>query len=224
MEQEVVIQADRRDIVGKQVKQLRKTGKLPAILYGRHIEPLPISLDLREASRILPRLSPSALIRLQVDGEEHYALVRGKQRDILRGTLRHIDFQAVSLTETVRTYVSIELVGEAPAVEEHGGILVPSLEQLDIEALPRDLPERITVDVSGLEEVGQSINVRDLNLPGEVTIYNDPDDVIAVVTYPAAEPEVEEEELEEVAEELEPELIERRREEEGGEGKEKEEE
>jgi large subunit ribosomal protein L25 len=214
---EVVLQASRRDVIGKQVNALRRTGKLPAIIYGRHIEAVPITLDLKESSRILDRLSPSALIVIDLDGERHYTLVREKQRNPLLGTLRHIDFQAVSLTETVRTNVSIHLTGEAPAVENFFGILVQSLDNLEIEALPRNLPERIEVDVSGLNEIGDSLLVRDLSLPGGIDVLTDLDETVVSVTAPAAEEALEEEEeAEEGA--AEPEVIERgRREEEEGE-------
>jgi large subunit ribosomal protein L25 len=206
--EEVVVKADRRTVVGKQVNALRRAGILPAILYGRHIDPMPISLDLRESSRILDRLSPSTLILIQMDGEQHYALVRDKQRNPILGTLRHVDFQAVSLTETVRTNVSIQLTGESPAVDELVGILVQNIEVLDIEALPRDLPERITVDISSLKEVGDTIYVRDLDLPAGVEVHSDPEEAVVLITQPAAEEEIEEEEVEE-EEEAEPEVIEK---------------
>jgi large subunit ribosomal protein L25 len=205
--EEVIVKADRRNVVGKQVNALRRAGMLPAVLYGRHIDPLPISLDLREASRILDRLSPSALITIRMDGEQHYALVRDKQRNPILGTLRHVDFLAVSLTETVRSSVTIQMTGVSPAVEELSGILVQNIEELEVEALPRDLPERIIVDISGLNEIGDTIYVRDLVLPSGVEVLSDPDEAVVLVTQPTAEEVVEEEEVEEA--ETEPEVIER---------------
>ena len=210
--EEIVLEANRRKVVGKQVNSLRRAGRLPAILYGRHIDSLPIVLDAKTASRVLEGLSPSALVVLEVDGERHYALVREKQRNVIRGTLRHVDFQAVSLEEKVRASVAIDLVGESPAVENFIGILVTNVEQLEVESLPRELPERIEVDVSGLKEIGDAIYVRELNLSEAVTVMAEPDDVIVVVTQPEAElvEEEEEEEVEEVyAEGAEPEVIER---------------
>jgi large subunit ribosomal protein L25 len=205
--EEVIVKADRRNVVGKQVNALRRAGMLPAVLYGRHIDPLPISLDLREASRILDRLSPSALITIRMDGEQHFALVRDKQRNPILGTLRHVDFLAVSLTETVRSSVTIQMTGVSPAVEELSGILVQNIEELEVEALPRDLPERIIVDISGLNEIGDTIYVRDLDLPSGVEVLSDPDEAVVLVTQPTAEEVVEEEEVEEA--ETEPEVIER---------------
>ena len=208
--EEVVFQANQRDVIGKKVKRLRKEGLLPAVVYGHNIEPIPISLDMREANRTLDSISPSALIVLNIDGEKHYAIVRDKQRNPLLRSIIHIDFQAVSLTETVRADVNVNIVGEAPAVETYLAILVPSLEQLSIECLPTDLPDRIDVDVSGLAEIGDSLLVSDLIVPDGVEILNDPEDVVVVVIPPAAEEEeeVEEEEIE-VEEGVEPEVLER---------------
>ena len=212
---EVVIQANRREVLGKKVGALRRDGKLPAVVYGSKIEPIPITLDMREASRTLEKLSPSALVVVDVDGEQHYTLVRDKQRNPLRRSIIHVDFQAVSLTETVRADLNIHLVGDAPAIETYLGIVVPSLEQLSIESLPKDLPDKIDVDISGLMEIGDSILVGDLVVPDGVKILSDPEDVVVVVIAQAAE-EVEEVEEEEVLEEgAEPEVLERGKREDG---------
>ncbi|MFC1922418.1 50S ribosomal protein L25 [Chloroflexota bacterium] len=212
---EVVIQANRREVIGKKVGALRREGKLPAVVYGSKIESIPITLDMREASRTLEKLSPSALVVVDVDGEQHYTLVRDKQRNPLRRSIIHVDFQAVSLTETVRADLNIHLVGDAPAIETYLGIVVPSLEQLSIESLPKDLPDKIDVDISGLMEIGDSILVGDLVVPDGVEILSDPEDVVVVVIAQAAE-EVEEVEEEEVLEEgAEPEVLERGKREDG---------
>jgi large subunit ribosomal protein L25 len=208
--EEIIINADRRQIIGKHVKTLRREGKLPAVVYGKNLDSIPITLDYRESSRILDKLSPSALVLLKVDDEDHYTLVREKQRNPILGSIRHVDFEAVSLTETVRSNVNVRLIGEAPAVEDYLGILVTSLEQLEVESLPRALPDIIEVDVSVLKEIGDSLTVKDLVMPEGVEVLHEPDEVIVVVTAPVMEPEEEVEEVEEV-EEGEPQVIERGR-------------
>lgn len=204
--EEIVFEANRREVIGKKVKNLRRDGELPAIVYGHNIEPISISLDYLEASKTLDAISPSALVVLEIEGEKHYTLVRDKQRNPVRRTIIHVDFQAVSLTETVRADVTINLIGEAPAIETYLGILVPSLEQLSIECLPTDLPDSIDVDISGLEEIGDSLLVSDIQAPEGVEILSDPDDVVVVVIAQAAE-EVEEEEEIELEEGMEPEMV-----------------
>jgi large subunit ribosomal protein L25 len=204
--EEVVIQANHREVIGKKVKVLRHQGLLPAVVYGHGVDSLPITLDMREANRVLDRLSPSALVVVDIEGDQHYTLVRDKQRNPIVGSITHVDFQAVSLTEKVRADLNINLVGEAPALEAYFGILVQNLEQLSIECLPKDLPNRIDVDVSGLEEISDSLLVSDLVVPDGVEILNDLEDVVVVVVAQAAEEEEEEVELEE---EIEPEVVER---------------
>jgi len=204
MEREV-IEAVRRSVIGKQVKALRREGKIPAILYGSTIEPTPVLMDLKSASNTLNRLPGSALVDINLEGEKLVSLVREKQRNALTGMITHVDFQIVSMKEKIRTEVSVEIRGEAPAVKNFNGILVQNVDELEVEALPGDLPERIMVDVSGLTNIGQSVLLRDIALPEKVTVLEDPDLVLVVVTAPEAE------EVVEVAEVLgeEPEVIEK---------------
>lgn len=207
--EEIVLQASEREVIGKKVKVLRREGLLPAIVYGQGIDPIPISMDMREAVRILARTSSSTLIHIDVDGNDVTTLVRDRQFDPVSGQLLHVDFLRVSLTERIRTSVRLDFQGDAPAVKNFGGILVTGQEQLDIEALPQDLPDRIEVDLSLLEEIGDSIFVSDLNIPEDVELLTSLEEMVIVVTAPAAEPEPEEEEEEEIVEGEEPEVIER---------------
>lgn len=207
--EEIVFQAERRNVIGKQAKQLRREGRVPAILYGKSFEPVPVTMDLREVSRALTGITPSQLITIRMDGEEHTALVRERQRDPIRQSLLHVDFQVVSMTETLRTNVAIELIGEAPAVTEQMGVLVTGLEVLEVEALPRALPERFTIDISGLNEIGDAIYVKDVKVSDDVSILTDPEEMIVLTTFQTMEELEEEEEEEEEVELTEPELIER---------------
>jgi len=206
--EEIIFRAEKRDVIGKQVKGLRREGKLPAIVYGRGIDPLPIILDYREVSRIISDATSSSMVVVDLNGERHSALVRDKQFDPVTGTLLHLDFHEVSLTEKLHTMVGIEIIGEAPAVEEFNGILIIVNEQLEVECLPQDLPSRIEVDITSLAEIGDSIYIRDLSVPPEVLILTNPDEAVVLVTAPRAEEVTEEvEEIEEVLGE--PEVIER---------------
>ena len=191
MMEQVVLKAERRQVVGKKVKQLRREGKLPAVLYGKHIAPMPLMLDYRVAEKALRGLSTSTLVILEVEGERHTAVVRERQKDYIKGKLLHVDFQALSLTEKMRAEVPVELEGEAPAVKTYGGVLVQTLESVEIESLPGDMPERLVVDLGALEEIGDSITVSDLVLPPNVKVLEDPDETIVVVTAPRSEEDVE---------------------------------
>lgn len=222
--EKVVIKATKRAVTGKHVATLRREGKLPGVLYGHKIDSVPITMDLKEASMILGKLSGSSIVTLELDGQEHAALVREKQRDYLKSLLIHVDFQAVSLTEKLRTEVSIELIGDSPAVKDLNAIIVSGIEEVEVECLPQDLPEKFEVDISNLKAIGDSIYVRDIPVPQNVEFLTDPNELIAVAQF-IKEEVVEEAVVEEVeATGTEPEVIEKgKKEEEGEEGESKEE-
>jgi large subunit ribosomal protein L25 len=209
--EKIVINATRREVTGKKVRFLRREGKLPAVLFGFGVESTPITLDLREASRTLASVGSSTLVTIDLDGKEYNVLVRERQQDVIYRTLTHVDFQAVSMTETVRAQVAISVYGDEniPAVENYGAIINTGLDVLEIECLPQDLPERIEVDISSLAEIGDSILVKDLPLPAGVVALDDQEALVVVVSAPIAEEEVEEEEV--LDEDAEPEVIEKGR-------------
>ena len=217
MTEQIVLEAKKRTIKGKQVGSLRRQGILPGIIYGRlgkeQIEPVLIQLDLHESSKIINKLTGSSLLSLNVDGETYPVVLREAQKDIIYGTLRHVDFMAVSLTEKLQTAVPIELVGQAPAEVNLAAVVVTGITELEIECLPKDMPQRIEVDATVLVDMDSAIFVRDLNLPNTYDVLTDPNEMIASVTYVAIEEEEEEEEEGELAdlldEDVEPEVIEK---------------
>ena len=204
----IILKASRRDVIGKKVKVLRREGKLPAVIYGHNIEPLPSLLDLRETTKQLREVSRATVLTVDVSGDKHTVLVRERQRGVLSGLYEHIDFLAISMTETVRTEVNIFVEGSSPAEEEFGAIIMTGADSVEVEALPGDLPESLTVDVSSLTGIGDTITVADLDLPKGVTVLSDSTEMLAVVTLPAQALAEEEEELEEeFDEDMEPEVI-----------------
>jgi len=212
--EKAVIQAEKRAVVGKQVRALRREGKLPAVIYGYGIDPISIVLDARSASKILAKASSSTLVTVELAGKQYPTLVREKQLNFIRNSLIHVDFMAVSMTEKLTASVGVHFEGEAPAVKEFGAILVTGLTELEVEGLASDLPERFTVDVSTLAEIGDGVYVRDVVAPANVEILSDPEEMIVVATAMAAE-EVEEVEAIAGEEGEEPEVIEKGKKEEG---------
>lgn len=207
--EEIILQATNRDVIGKQVRALRRQGNLPAVLYGRNFKPIPVSLSLQDTSKVMPYISSSQLVVIDLEGDRHTALVRDKQIHPVKGTLEHVDFLIVSMTETLKTLVSIELQGDSPAVKELGGVLVVGQSELEVESLPQDLPERIYVDISVLKEIGDALYVNDIPAIPNVEVLADPEEMIALITYAEVEVEEEEEIEEEEEFEAEPEVIER---------------
>lgn len=187
--EKVVLQATKRDVVGKQVKALRRAGKLPAVIYGRHTEPINVNLDAHSASLALAKLTSSSLVTITVDGTEHMALVREKQRDYIKNRLLHVDFLAVSLTEKLRTAVSVHFVGVSPAVKDYNAVLVHNLEEIEVECFPGDLPERIDVDISVLNRPGEGIRLKDVHVSDKVRLLGDPETMVAVATFAKVEEE-----------------------------------
>mgnify|MGYP006352162891 FL=1 len=178
----IVLKAEKRDVTGKQVKALRRAGQLPAVIYGRHVDPIAISLEAHTASLVFSKLTSSTLVTLDVDGTEYTAIVREKQRNFIKGNLTHVDFLALDLTEKIRTSVRLTFVGVAPAVKDYSAVLVHRMDALEVECLPADLPERITVDISVIKEIGNNIHVRDIPLPENIVVLDDVDDVVIIAT------------------------------------------
>lgn len=183
----VVLKASKRDVVGKQVKAMRREGKLPAVIYGRNTEPISITLDAHGASLALGKITSSSLVTLDVDGTEYPALVREKQRDFIKNRLLHVDFLAVSLTEKLRAVVSLHFYGVSIAVKDFSAVMVHNLEQFHVECLPADLPERIEVDIAQLARVGDAIRVRDVVVSDKIRVLENPDTVVAVASAPKVE-------------------------------------
>jgi large subunit ribosomal protein L25 len=191
--EKVVLKATKREVLGRKVGALRRAGKLPAVLYGHGIESTPVTLEAHEAALKLSHVTSSSLMMIDLDGKEYPALVREKQRDYLKNRLLHVDFQVISMTEKVTTKVGIELTGTAPAVKAFSAVIVTVLNELEVECMPQDLPERVVIDISGLAEVGAGIHVRDVVILNKVTILDDPGEMIVVASATREEKAVVEE-------------------------------
>lgn len=208
--EKVVIKAKKRSVTGKQVRALRRTGELPAIIYGYNMKPVNISLNAHDATQVLNRTTASSLVNVELDGKQYPTLVRERQRNPIKDTYVHVDFQVVSMTEKIRANVAVQLSGLSPAVKDFNAILVSGLSELEVEALPQDLPERIVVDISGILKIGDGIHVRDIVVADEVKVLSSPSEMLVQATAPKAE--VVEEvvpEVAEVVEGAEPEVVEK---------------
>ena len=207
----VVLKATPRTATGRHVRALRRNGQLPAVIYGHNVEPINIAMDARDAAKVLGRLSSSSLVTIDVAGKEYPSLVREKQMNYIKRNLIHVDFQVVSLTEKIRANVGIVLTGNSIAVKDFNAMLINGLSELEVEAFPQDLPERVVVDIGTLNKIGDAIHVKDILLSDKVTILSAPDEMVVLATAPAKE-EVEEVVTPEeavVAETTEPEVIEK---------------
>ncbi len=212
--QQVRLEAQKRESSGKgAARGMRRAGHLPAILYGRKNEVIPIRIDERGFRNFLQHYGESAFINLEiVDHGTENVMVKEIQRDPVNGQLLHTDFLRISMDEPITSTASITLVGSAPGIQE-GGIIEFPHRQLTLHCLPTLLPEEIEVDISALD-INDSISVESIALPEGIDILDDPSTRIVAVIPPTVEEEpVDEEDVEEEAildEDAEPEVISRR--------------
>ena len=202
------LSAQPRTVQGKQVKQLRQEGWVPGVMYGHSFEPMSLQFEERKLGRLLAHVSGSQLISIQVadQKEPEMALLRDVQRDVIKGTILHVDFYRVRMTERLTAEIPLAIVGESPVLRQHEGILLQGVSTIEVECLPGDLVDEIAVDLSDLEEIGQGVYVRDLAIPSGIEVLTDPDEMIVRLVALAEEEVIEEileEELELGVEEIE---------------------
>ncbi len=202
----LILQAKKREIKGKKVKKLRQRGILPAVLYGPEIKNFSIELNSQEFENVYKEAGESSLISLQVDPsvnsgqvKKFSVLIHEVKKDPLTGKPIHADFYQPILTEEVEATVSIVFEGEAPAVKELGGTLVREISEIQVKALPQNLPHQIKVNIDGLKTFDDEILVKDLKLPEDVAVQKDENEIVALVA--PSETEKIEEELEKPIEE-----------------------
>ena len=201
---DLTLQATKRDILGKKVRFLRRQDITPAHLFGHGLESLSLQCNTAKLQRIIAQAGMTRLINLKIDADKQprSVFIREIQRDIIKGYLLHVDFYQIRKTEKIKSDIPIVLVGKAPAMSVRGRILTHTLTSLSIECLPDKLPPQVEVDLSPLEEVEQAIHVRDITLSPDITVFTDPDQVVAKVS----EARVKEEEVAEVEVEAEEEV------------------
>lgn len=180
--EQIELKAEKRTIIGKRVKGLRREGLIPAVLYGSRTEPLPIQCDERELRHVLARAGGTNLISLKIGdtGGPKMILARAVQRDPITSELCHVDFYQVVMTEKLKAEVHVILTGQPLVVQKNEAMLLQGTDSVEIECLPGDLIHSIEVDLSTLEIDG-AIYVKNLQVPGNITILTDGNELVAKV-------------------------------------------
>ncbi len=168
-----ILQGQKRELVGRKVKQLRAQGIVPATVYGKNIPSESIAIKSMEFKKVLTEAGETGLIELTVDGTMSPVLIHTVQKHAVTRELLHVEFYHVDLKEKVHTKVPLVQVGEAAAVTQKQGVLLTLLTEVEVEALPAELPEKIEVDVTALSEVDQELKVSDLTIPAGVTLLTE---------------------------------------------------
>lgn len=168
-----ILKAEKRTLVGRKVKNLRKAGQLPATVYGKKVASVSLTVGSDDFLKVYKRAGETGLIDLTVSGTVHPVLIHTVQRHAVTHAPLHVEFLQVDLKEKVKTRVPLAFVGTPPAVSQKIGILLTVLDEVEVEALPTDLPEHIEVDVSGLDAVNQELKIADVKIPSGVTVLSD---------------------------------------------------
>jgi len=191
-----ILNAIQRTVTGRKVKNLRKEGVLPGTVYGNTIEPISIQVAGDEFIKTFKQTGETGIINLTVGSNVHPVLVKNVQLDPVSSLPIHVEFHQVNLKEKIKVNIPILLTGESQAVKEKTGTLLQLLNEIEVEALPTELPEHIEVDVSSLVAVNDHIMVQNLAIPHGVTLITDPEIMvvkIGALLAPEPEPVVAEE-------------------------------
>jgi large subunit ribosomal protein L25 len=188
----VELQAARRTVQGKKVRFLRREGLIPANLYAPGETSVSLQFPAKETEAALRRISSTMLVPLNLPGQAaRRVLVREVQRHPVSERVLHIDLFAVSMTETMRTAISLRFTGEASAIAQLDGTLIHNLDTVEVEALPADLPPNLEVDLSTLTTLDAVVRVGDLTLPPGVTLLTPPESVVVSIAPPRLAAEIE---------------------------------
>ena len=169
----------KREAFGKKLKKLRKEGLLPGNVYGKDFKSTAIQMPIKDFLAVYEEAGHSGVVDVKFDGETVPTLIHEVTNDHITHQPLHVDFYKVNLREKVKATVPVVVTGEPAAVTEKLGLLLQSLNEVEVEALPTDLPENVEVDVTHLAQVGETVKVADLKVAGDVAILTDPETEVA---------------------------------------------
>ncbi len=178
-----------REKFGKAVKTLRQAGMIPAELYGKGIENLHLMVALKDFRKVLKQAGESSMINVVLGKEKRPAMISNVELDPVSDEINTVDFYQVRLDEKIKIKVPFEFIGVSVAVTDQKGILVKPMQEIEVEALPANVPHSISVDLSKIMEIGQSVYVKDLKVVDDVKLLSESETVIATVTAPMTEEE-----------------------------------
>lgn len=185
--QALALNAQIREITGKKVKRLRKAGLLPVSVFGKDIKSVALSVPVVEFMKVYSKAGETGLVELKYDKDSWHTLISSVQIHPVSRQVLHVEFHAVKLTEKIKAHVPVELVGESPAATNNIGILLQTINEVEVEALPAELPEKLTVEISKLSEIDQQVTVGELKAPVGVTILTAPGGIVVKVAAAVSE-------------------------------------
>jgi len=189
------LKVEKREILGKKADSLRKQGLLPAELYGHGVVNLHLSINAKEFERVYKEAGENTVINVEVDGVKKPVMIYDVQLHPLRGSVEAVDLYEVKMDEEIEAPVPLEFIGESAPVKEGLGVFIEAMDEIEVEAFPADIPQKITVDVSILKAVGDSIYVKDLPITAKYKFTVDGETVVASVAELQKEEEIVETEI-----------------------------
>ena len=183
-----ILELKTRDI-NESVAQIRKDGFVPAVFYGRKEKSTPVTVGMKDLEKMWKEAGESTVITLSGDFGSHDALIHDMDIDPITGKIRHADFYIIEKGKKITVHVPVEFEGLAPAIKELGGILVKVTHELEIEAMPKDLPHNLVADVSTIVDFDTHVTAGDIVLPSGVTLITKADEIVAMVARPKEEVE-----------------------------------
>lgn len=180
MAEDIQLSVKSRQVIGKQVRALRREGWIPLSIYGAHVQPRNMQVEERVLRTVINKAGHNRLIRLDMgDGQPHVVITREIQREPVSGKFWHVDFQEISLTEKMEIQIPVVLKGTPPITKTGEGLLIRGLDQVTVRVLPTDLIPEIEVDVSGLLNLNDALHVSDLKLGDKIEILTAPEEMLA---------------------------------------------
>lgn len=179
----------KREQLGRGVHALRTRHLIPAELYGKGIANVHLAVPEKDFKKVFKEAGENTIVNIIVDGKKYPAFIYDVSYDGVTDEILNIDFYQVRMDEKIKIGVPIEFIGIAPAVKSKNGILVKALQELEIEALPSDIPHNIPVNITTLEDIGQSLYVKDVSVPEKVRVLVAPDTVVVTITAQVTEEE-----------------------------------
>lgn len=192
MSDKLKLKVNSRKLTGRKVKQLRAQGTIPANIYGKGVKSVSIQQPLKDFAVAFKQVGETGILELVVDKETKTrpVLIHNVQQHPVTGEILHVDFRQVDLTEAVTVSIPIEISGTAPAITK-GGVLIQLINEVEVEALPADLPDKFTLDVSQLEEIGQGFSLKDLKVSSKVKLLTENlEELVVKIESPTKEEEV----------------------------------
>lgn len=187
----IKITGEKREEIGKHLGVLRKSGYVPAVLYGAGAEAEAVKVKIGDLERVYKEAGGSALVDLEVGEKSVKVVIHDISHDPVSRKFLHVDFYRIRMDKKLRVDVPLVFEGKAPAVDDFGAILAKNIHSMEVESLPADLPRNIKVDLTGLKNIGDVIHVSDLIVPVSVKILKDPQEIVVVAEEPRSEAELE---------------------------------